>query len=193
MHRQRTANHGLTFVEVLTVIIVVAVLAGIVVPILHRGRGEAVKIECTGNLKNIYAGALTFANKREQWFPLAGDGTTAPRAHESLNVLLRSNAGRDLSAMLFTCPAGDQAVASMARSQTYLELDEDTLSYAWAAQPVRNFGNAKNLSSDKFVDGFDDHAGHVGEVMLLTTDNSIQAVDKDDLDENTRLPPGLVR
>ena len=193
MHRQRTANHGLTFVEVLTVIIVVAVLAGIVVPILLRGRGEAVKIECTGNLKNIYAGALTFANKREQWFPLAGDGTTAPRAHESLNVLLRSNAGRDLSAMLFTCPAGDQVEAVKAEGQEHLELDDDTSSYTWTAKRTRNFGNAKNLSSDKYVDGWDGQRSHVGSVMLLRTDSSIEAIDADALDPDTGLPEGLVR
>jgi len=193
MQRHQTADQGLTIVEVLIVVVIVAIIAGVVVPLLLRGRNGGDRIECTSNLKNICAGALTFTNKREGWFPLAGDGTASPRAHESLNVLLRSTAGRDLSARLFTCPAGDQAEASKGRGQMYLELDEDSLSYAWAAEPTRNYGNAKNLSSDKYVDGFEGHEGHIGEVMLMMTDNSIQTVDEDELDEDTGLPPGLVR
>ncbi len=192
MKQALNVRRGFTLVELLVVISIIAIIAGLVVPVLLRGRNEAVKIECTNNLKNIYAGALTYSNKKHA-FPLASGGSSAPRAHESLNMLLKSNAGRDLAAKLFTCPAGDQVAAEKLDDQKYLQLDEDTLSYAWTEKRTRNFGNAKNLSADKYYDGFDGHQGHIGEVMVLRTDNSIESVEEGELDEDTGLPTGLVR
>ena len=191
MKRDLEAARGLTLIEVLTLIACLVLLA-VLVPVFLRGRDEAPKISCTSNLNNIYAWSLTYSNRRNS-FPFAGNGTSVPRAHESLNLLLRSTAGRDLQAMLFTCPTGDQVQATKAPGQTYLELDDDTLSYSWVAKPTRNFGRATNLSSDKYVDGWEGRSGHVRGMMLLQTDRTIRFVDVADLDVDTGLPEGLVR
>ena len=191
MRTHRSTDEGATLIEVAVIVVVVlAVVVPIVVIMTTRER-ESLRISCTSDLKNIYAGALTYSNKQHH-FPLAGDGSTPPRAHESLNLLLRSTAGRDLAALLFVCPAGDQTPATKAEGK-FLQLREENLSYAWTAKRTRNFGNAKNLSSDKYVDGWDGQRSHVGSVMLLRTDSSIEAIDDDELDPDTGLPEGLVR
>jgi len=192
MPRNLEHRRGFTLVELLVVISIIAIIAGLVVPILLEGQGQAVKIECTNNLRNIYGGALTYSNKTHA-FPLAVGGSDVPRAHESLNVLVRSNSGRDLPAKIFACPAGGQTEPVLAAGQEFLQLDEDTLSYAWVAKRTRNFGKAVNLSSDKYVDDWEGNQGHEHEVMILRTDNSVDTIETDALDDDTGLPAGLVR
>ena len=197
MRRHRNTQGGLTLVDAVVagaIVLLVVLLTAAVVPYFLRGGCTGgIKVECMNNLKHIYAGALTYRN-RTTMFPLGAAANGPPRAHESLNVLLRSTAGRDLPAKIFVCPAGEQIEAERAAGQEVPQLDEDTLSYTWITTPVHGFGERpQNLSSDKYVDGWQDHYGHIDKVMLLKTGFSIHEVELDDLDADTGLPPGLVR
>lgn len=153
------------------------------------------RVSCTNNLKNIYGAARIYSN-RKMLFPLAAG--PAPRAHDSLNVLVASEAGKGLPNKIFVCPASDaEPAVEPASSQEQLVLDENTCSYSWISTETKSFGTPRPLSSDKYYDGFFDGArrrsGHDACMTVLYTDNSVSVVDAAELDPATGLPPGLTR
>ena len=178
--------------------ILVALAAALVVPALLQGRGEAWKIQCTNNLKQIYPAAAAYANRK---YAFPKDNVDDPTAHDSLNILLRSEQGKHLDPKLFKCPAG-LAVPAEVDENGRFQLDEDTNDYAWAVVRSRPplAGKPMPLASDKYYDEYDDeHHGHEGIIHVLFTDGSVETWDIDDpavqekMDMDTGLPIGLGR
>ena len=181
-------RNGFTLVELLVVISIIAIIAGLVVPALLRGREEAWKAQCSNNLKQIYLAAVAYAQKKYE-FPR--DKTNEdPEAHDSLNILLRSRHGKDLPGTLFKCPSGEAAEARKAEDEDYLQLDEDTLDYAWANIRRRPKGPPLPLAACSH---------HEGVLIVLRTDNAVVEWYLNDpevtakLDPDTGLPIGLGR
>ena len=190
---------GFTLVELLVVISIIAIIAGLVVPALLQGRGEAWKIQCTNNLKQIYPAATAYADKKYE-FP-RDKSVDEPLAHDSLNILLRSLQGRSLEPKLFKCPAGEASIAEEDEDEKF-QLDEDTLDYSWTIVRRKPTGKAKVLSSDKYYKEYndgDEHEGHEGIIHVLFTDGSVETWDVEDpavqkkMDMDTGLPIGLGR
>ena len=193
-------RNGFTLVELLVVISIIAIIAGLVVPALLRGREEAWKAQCSNNLKQIYLAAVSYAQKKYE-FPR--DKTNEdPTAHDSLNILLRSRHGKDLPGTLFKCPSGEAAEARKAEDEDYLQLDEDTLDYAWANIRRRPTGKLVAIGSDKFFNGYDENReGHNDVMNVLNSDSSIKEweigadgdCEDEDFDADLGLPTGLGR
>ena len=190
---------GFTLVELLVVISIIAIIAGLVVPALLQGRGEAWKIQCTNNLKQIYPAATAYADKKYE-FP-RDKSVDEPLAHDSLNILLRSLQGRSLEPKLFKCPAGEASIAVTDEDDKF-QLDEDTLDYSWTIVRRKPTGKARVLSSDKYYKEYndgDEHEGHEGIIHVLFTDGSVETWDVRDpavqkrMDMDTGLPIGLGR
>ena len=190
---------GFTLVELLVVISIIAIIAGLVVPALLQGRGEAWKIQCTNNLKQIYFAGVAYAEKKDA-FP-RDKSVAEPLAHDSLNILLRSLQGRSLEPKLFKCPAGEASIAEEDEDEKF-QLDEDTLDYSWTIVRRKPTGKAKVLSSDKYYKEYndgDEHEGHEGMLQVLFTDSSVVSWEVEDpdlegkIDEDTGLPTGLGR
>jgi prepilin-type N-terminal cleavage/methylation domain-containing protein len=205
MHSDTRRSGGFTLVELLVVIAIIAVIAGLVVPALFNARGEASKLECSNNLKNLHTAALSFANKKKK-FPVATGKD--PTAHESLNVLLKSSYGQDLKPDLFVCPEGE-ATAAQAEDDSdpatppFL-LEPDNLSYMWLKTPTSP-ARSVPLACDKYVAQFEyadgrTHAGHKSTLVIVDTGGArkeIDVLDDDDkaaykLDEDL-VPEGLTR
>ncbi len=187
-------EQGFTLIELLVVIAIISVIAGFLVPVLWKGREEAIKLECSNNLQQIYAFAMSFSDKSGTGrFPLA-EGKS-PRAHESLNELIRFDPD-GLVPKLFVCGASDNRPAAADADGRYV-LAEDTLSYAWTAKRLKNTAFSKPLASDKYVEGYEDsdgkHEGHRNGMNVLMTDKSVQWIKKSDLPEDTMLPAGLTQ
>tara|TARA_Y100000780_G_scaffold226430_1_gene240229 strand:- start:317 stop:871 length:555 start_codon:yes stop_codon:yes gene_type:complete len=183
----------------LVVISIIAIIAGLVVPALLQGRGEAWKIQCTNNLKQIYPAATAYADKKYE-FP-RDKSVDEPLAHDSLNILLRSLQGRSLEPKLFKCPAGEASIAEEDEDEKF-QLDEDTLDYSWTIVRRKPTGKAKVLSSDKYYKEYndgDEHEGHEGMLQVLFTDSAVVSWEVEDpdlegkIDEDTGLPNGLGR
>ncbi|MFH0911646.1 MAG: hypothetical protein V1918_09115 [Planctomycetota bacterium] len=71
-----TRNKDFTFIELLTVIAVLATLAGILLPLLAQAAEEAKQVTCSGNLKEIGAGVLLYEADWDGVIPYNGRGKT---------------------------------------------------------------------------------------------------------------------
>ena len=101
--RKRT---GFTLIELLVVIAIIAILAGLLLPVLARAREQARRVACANNISQIVKGCIMFGDAMENngQFPIyplnAAAGAAEPL--RSLNMLYESYV-RDPRA--FRCPS----------------------------------------------------------------------------------------
>jgi prepilin-type N-terminal cleavage/methylation domain-containing protein len=203
MKRNPAREQGFTLIELLVVIAIIAIIAGFLVPTLMTGREEAYKAQCMNQLKQIYAFAMSYADKRgTRAFPIAPGATktVSPRAHDSLNELISFDS-EGLDPKFFRCPSCPGLPAE-ADDEGKFVLDETTCDYAWIGKVTKNTATGKVLGSDKYINGFkdsdnpdDDHSGHKKGMNVLKTDGSITFLLESDpvLDNDEKLPKGVVR
>jgi len=72
-------SKGFTLIEIMVVISIIIILAGLLMPAFNRARNQAKKVECINNLKNIGIAMHSFAMDNDGDFPgnvdiLADDG-----------------------------------------------------------------------------------------------------------------------
>ena len=167
-------------------VLIVAILVSLVAPTVLKGRGEAWKIQCANNLKQIYPAATAYADKKYE-FP-NDKSVDEPRAHDSLNLLLRSLQGRGLERTLFKCPTGDAELPTEDEDGKFT-LDEDTLDYTWAMKKTSNTRTVP-LSSDKYSKS-EETGGHDGYIQVLFTDSHIETWEIEDPELENKLEDGI--
>jgi competence protein ComGC len=70
---------GFSTVELLVVIGLIALLIGILIPVLSKARAAANRVACMSNIRQLGAGVLQYCNDNAGWFPtsaLADNGTS---------------------------------------------------------------------------------------------------------------------
>lgn len=66
---------GLTLLELLVVIAIIGVLAGLLLPVLARGKGKARSINCSGNIKQLGMAFTMYLGENNDDFPAPGSKT----------------------------------------------------------------------------------------------------------------------
>jgi prepilin-type N-terminal cleavage/methylation domain-containing protein/prepilin-type processing-associated H-X9-DG protein len=70
-------NAAFTLIELLVVIAIIALLMGILMPVLHKAREQGKDVICRSNLRQVGIGANLYAEDSDQQIPRGSAGTTA--------------------------------------------------------------------------------------------------------------------
>lgn len=100
-----TSKRGFTLIELLTVIAIIAILAGILIPVVGKVREQAQSSVCQSNLRQLHTAAMLYANDHGDRFPLdaSGQGTWTARISPYMDVPDLENAA--VGNPLLQCPS----------------------------------------------------------------------------------------
>ena len=105
LHKQKS---GFTLVELLVVIGIIIMLAGIALPVIFAAQHAARKATCINNLRQLGTSAMLYADESDQnCFPWAGEDATAT---DHVNLLVKFD--RNLVPETFKCPASSRTFRS---------------------------------------------------------------------------------
>jgi prepilin-type N-terminal cleavage/methylation domain-containing protein len=100
----KRARHGFTLIEMLVVIAIITILAGLLLPVLARAREQARRTACSNNLANIVKCCHLYALDHDAVFPIYGASLDSDGL-KALNLLFNDKYLKD--ARVFACPSAN--------------------------------------------------------------------------------------
>jgi prepilin-type N-terminal cleavage/methylation domain-containing protein len=159
MKRTSPSRPGFTLIELLVVVGIIAVLVGVIFPTIKGVRQSAIRAQCASNMRQIYMGALKYAERYDGFLP----GQVQWAMHDSLSPsdpwitwapAMHAEMFKFIDGRLYMCP-GDVAVSTYAPDS---DQGED-----WRMKPPYMPGGGHNQTSYFMFMGTAVHPWSVGQ------------------------------
>ena len=124
--RLRLNDGGFTLIELLVVIAIIAILAGLLLPVLAKAKAKAYAVSCMSNQKQTIMGAIMYAGEfNDFWVPnqpgqnpgwVAGTMDWTPGNRDNTNIVILTDPKQSLLApyiknpAVFHCPTDNSVV-----------------------------------------------------------------------------------
>jgi prepilin-type processing-associated H-X9-DG protein len=147
-----------------------ALMAGFLVPVIARGRGEAYTVQCANNLKQLYGLALVYSEEAgEHAFPYSPDGSVA-----ALRLLIEHVGHDAVHPQLFACPEGGHQAPEVEDGKVVLT--GETCSYELVPWRLK-------VTAPEAIWMYDKQPHHRGRRNVLFSDGSISILEEGEFQE----------
>ena len=175
----RTHHKNFTLVELLTVIAIIAILAGLLFPAMGKIRGKTRLTQCAGNLRQIGIGFSSYMTEFKDTFPVAATKPTVNTFLPCIADVLKTHIGDNRK--VFLCPSDilpEKAYSGNTADKTFFESEGCSYEYA-SMLGGRKLGSKMgwgNMSSSERVVMFDYECFHrTSSFLSINQDESSSA------------------
>ncbi len=143
-------SRGFTLMELLIVIGIIGLLAGILLPVLSRAKESARRTQCASNIRQIGMGLMMYANENEEVFPQDTTTVVERPSMRSLNMLYNTYIS---DKKIFKCPSDAKVTkltnAGMSISTANDSFDQIECSYGYDYTHTQADDAGVALASDR--------------------------------------------
>ncbi|MEP6673026.1 MAG: type II secretion system protein [Chthoniobacter sp.] len=136
--------HGFTLIELLCVITIIAILAGIIMPVVQNVTLRAYDTKCMNNLRQIGVAANSAANDNDNTYPIVEIDANGNTVADTLNVpakpLDEALKPYGITPEILQCPAD-------IRGPNYFASQNPHSSYMWSPYSEENSANVPSIVS----------------------------------------------
>lgn len=145
MRKPKISSQGFTLIELLTVMAIIMILLGLLIPGVGRAREQARRVACMNNLRQIGIACHLYATDNNERFP--GDGSDGGGSSE-LGLLFVDKFLDESDIKVFDCPGDKKSErAYLSGNSVY------NSSYAYDDELTESHPSSKALAADRGASG----------------------------------------